>query len=110
MYFVSWYALYIGCMYSFLAVGSEDCDISIVKIHPQSHVPIQVVRTLQGHVSSVRALSCSSSSCDSRKRLLFSGGARASLKAWSIVAEGKLTLWSNFVRVLNVCQPLQQMR
>ena len=45
---------------------------------------IKVVTTLQGHISSVRALSCSPSGRSDGKRLLFSGGARASLKVWCI--------------------------
>ena len=45
--------------------------------------PCQVLKTLQGHISSVRALS-SSPSCHGNCRLLFSGGARASLKAWLV--------------------------
>ena len=44
-------------------------------------IPLQVIHTLQGHASCVKALSTSRSAA---KRLLFSGGARASLKVWSI--------------------------
>ena len=67
-----------------VAVGSEDCTVSLVKICPGFEDPsgcIEVVRTLQGHISSVRALCCSNGA---DKNLLFSGGARASLKVWSI--------------------------
>ena len=67
-----------------MAVGSEDCTVSLVRICPGSVDAtqcIKVVRTLQGHISSVRALGCSNGV---DRKLLFSGGARASLKVWSI--------------------------
>jgi WD40 repeat protein len=71
-----------------VAVGSEDCSVCLVRVHPvatsHSGASLEVLCTLQGHTSSVRAL------CTSRatRSLLFSGGARASLKVWSI---GELT-------------------
>lgn len=70
-----------------VAVGSEDCSVSLVRICPgcdDNAECIKVVKTLQGHISSVRALSCSVSGNGEGKKLLFSGGARASLKVWSI--------------------------
>lgn len=70
-----------------MAVGSEDCSVSLVRICPgceETTECIKVVKTLQGHISSVRALSCSVSGNGEGKKLLFSGGARASLKVWSI--------------------------
>ena len=70
-----------------MAVGSEDCTVSLVRICPgceDTTQCIKVVKTLQGHISSVKALSCSVSGKDEDKKLLFSGGARASLKVWSI--------------------------
>lgn len=70
-----------------MAIGSEDCTVSLVRICPGSEDVtqcIKVVKTLQGHISSVRALSCSVSGIDKDKKILFSGGARASLKVWSI--------------------------
>ena len=68
-----------------VAVGSEDCTISLVRLCPGSATQyIKVVATLQGHISSVRALSCSPSGWSDGNKLLFSGGARASLKVWGI--------------------------
>ena len=72
-----------------VAVGSEDCTVSLVRLRPgrsENTAPcIKVVATLQGHISSVRALSCSQSDrSGGSNRLLFSGGARASLKVWSV--------------------------
>lgn len=56
----------------------------LLRLYPTESLPggatLQVAHTLQGHTSSVRALSASRSA----RRLLFSGGARASLKVWSI--------------------------
>lgn len=62
-----------------LAVGSEDCTVCLLRLHPASDA-LEVSHTLQGHASSVKALSVSRSA----RHLLFSGGARASLKVWSI--------------------------
>lgn len=62
-----------------LALGSEDTSVTLLSATPHSR-PV-VLTTLTGHLSSVRALS--SSPCPNGL-LLFSGGARASLKAWSI--------------------------
>ena len=45
---------------------------------------IHVLNNLQGHISSVRALTSSQSSCQQQSKLLFSGGARASLKVWLV--------------------------
>ena len=70
-----------------MAVGSEDCSVSLVRICPgceDTTECIKVVKTLQGHISTVRALSSSVSGNGEGKKLLFSGGARASLKVWSI--------------------------
>ncbi len=72
-----------------VAVGSEDCSICLLKVHSETDNlcdSLEVRHTLQGHVSSVKALSSSSST----RTLLFSGGARARLKVWSI---GKI--WSH---------------
>lgn len=66
-----------------MAVGSEDCSICLLKLCPEAVSQpgsLEVVHSLQGHVSSVKALS--SSCCE--RILLFSGGARASLKVWSV--------------------------
>lgn len=73
-----------------VAVGSEDCSICLLRLCLEESLSprgncLEVLHTLQGHVSSVKALDTSSSS--SGKLLLFSGGARASLKVWSV---GKL--------------------
>ena len=68
---------YIGEL--LLAVGSEDCTIALVAASPHSRP--SVLTTLTGHLSSVKALT---SSQGHYGQLLFSGGARASLKAWSI--------------------------
>ena len=67
-----------------VAVGSEDCNICLLRVcsdEVSSPNSLQVLQTLQGHVSSVKALSCSS--CG-EKKLLFSGGSRASVKVWTI--------------------------
>ena len=45
---------------------------------------LRVLKTLTGHLSSVKALSSSESFLRINRKILFSGGARASLKAWSI--------------------------
>ncbi len=69
-----------------VAVGSEDSTISLVQLCPRESSSLcgalTVLHTLQGHLSSVRALSTSASG--KNQLLLFSGGARASLKVWSI--------------------------
>lgn len=77
-----------------MAVGGEDCNVCLVRVQPDSSSggscsdgSLRVTHSLQGHASSVRALSTSFSSSSSSKRLLFSGGARASLKVWSVGAE-----------------------
>ncbi len=62
-----------------LAVGSEDCTIALVAASP--HTRPSLLATLTGHLSSVKALT---SSQGHHGQLLFSGGARASLKAWNI--------------------------
>lgn len=71
-----------------VAVSSEDCTVSLVRLCPQNEDTtqcIKVVDVLQGHISSVRALSCSPSGrSDAKRQLLFSGGARASLKVWCV--------------------------
>ena len=48
---------------------------------------VGVLTTLQGHISSVKALSSSPSHLGSSCKLLFSGGARASLKVWLITSK-----------------------
>ena len=48
---------------------------------------VRVLTTLQGHISSVKALSSSPSHLGSSCKLLFSGGARASLKVWLITSK-----------------------
>lgn len=67
---------------------------------------IKVMKTLQGHISSVRALSCSLSGKGEGKRLLFSGGARASLKVWCVRVGMKtscITLqWDSLTRLFLV--------
>ena len=81
-----------------VAVGSEDCTVSLVRLCPGSEDTtrcIKVVGTLQGHISSVRALSCSPSGRNDGNRLLFSGGARASLKAWNVGPGRKRHLYIN---------------
>ena len=45
---------------------------------------LRVLKTLTGHLSSVKALSSSESFLGKDRKILFSGGARASLKAWSL--------------------------
>ena len=67
-----------------VAVGSEDCSVTLARICPGRKNNIKVIRTLQGHISSVRALSSSVGVRGEDKKLLFSGGARASLKVWCI--------------------------
>lgn len=47
---------------------------------------VRVLTTLQGHISSVKALSRSQSHLGSSCKLMFSGGARASLKVWHITS------------------------
>ena len=82
-----------------VAVGSEDCTVSLVRLCPRSEDTtqcIKVVATLQGHISSVRALSCSPSVRSDGRRLLFSGGARASLKVWSVGPGMRRHLHHNF--------------
>lgn len=63
-----------------LAIGSEDCSVCLVGVSPQNST-LHVLKTLTGHLSTVKALS---SSRGSRGVVLFSGGARASLKAWLV--------------------------
>lgn len=75
-----------------LAVGSEDCSVCLLDVCPLDKAPLKVLHNLQGHISSVKALTSSSSSGssgsstgpDGGRSLLFSGGARASLKVWSV--------------------------
>ena len=68
-----------------VAVGSEDCSICLLRVCPDK-VPspgsssLEVLCMLQGHISSVKALSSSHAG----RTLLFSGGSRASLKVWSV--------------------------
>jgi len=62
------------------AAGSEDSSIALVTVAPLCS-KLTVLKFLTGHLSSVKALA-SSQGCNGS--LLFSGGARASLKAWSI--------------------------
>lgn len=73
-----------------LAVGSEDCTIALVAASP--HTRPSLLATLTGHLSSVKALT---SSQGHHGQLLFSGGARASLKAWSIPSGKHLTTLFN---------------
>ena len=66
------------------AVGSEDCCVCLVSLQPSSDgymMAMKAEKFVQGHISSVRALSTSQSM---RGPLLFSGGAKASLKVWKI--------------------------
>lgn len=81
-----------------VAVGSEDCNVCLLHVCPDkvsSAGSLEVLHMLQGHVSSVRALSMCSS-CTGRI-LLFSGGSRASLKVWSV---GKL-YWTKAALLLS---------
>ena len=70
------------------AVGSEDCSVCLVNLQPSSGGHTLAMKTekfIQGHISSVRALSTSRSMRGLlHQTLLFSGGARASLKVWKI--------------------------
>jgi WD40 repeat protein len=73
-----------GC--GLVAVGSEDCSLCLLSLQPSSDsdsLDVSERRFLQGHISTVRALSTSPSGRRSHT-LLFSGGARASLKVWKI--------------------------
>ena len=76
-----------------VAVGSEDCSVCLVNLlpSPDGHtLGVKTERFLQGHISSVRALSTSQSTQGPlHQTLLFSGGARASLKVWKINGECK---------------------
>ena len=71
-----------------VAVGSEDCSICLLSLQPDPEgrsLAVKTERFVQGHISSVRALSTSQSAQEStHQQLLFSGGARASLKVWRI--------------------------
>ena len=74
-----------------VAVGSEDSSICLLSLRSSSDsgsLAVKSERFIQGHISSVRALSTSSSVQGGGSRLLFSGGARASLKAWRINVGG----------------------
>ncbi len=62
-----------------LAVGGEDCTVGLVVVTP--HTRPTLLTTLTGHTSCVKALASSQGNCGT---LLFSGGARAMLKAWII--------------------------
>ena len=69
-----------------MAVGSEDCSLCLLSLQPSSDgdsLDVSERRFLQGHISTVRALSTSPSGQRSHT-LLFSGGGRASLKVWKI--------------------------
>ena len=66
-------------------MGSEDCSVCLLRVCPDEGDgggSLEVLHMLQGHVSSVKALTSSSSEPDNT--LLFSGGSRASLKVWSV--------------------------
>ena len=68
-----------------IAVGSEECTICILRVEipsGESSMSIRCIQTLQGHLSSVRALASTPSGLHPDHKLLFSGGARASVKAW----------------------------
>lgn len=71
-----------------IAVGSEDCSVCLLSLQPSCDgrsVALKTERFVQGHISSVRALSTSQSvQGPPHQILLFSGGARASLKVWKI--------------------------
>ena len=80
-------------------MGSEDTNINLLRLHPREilhDISLDLIHTIQGHVSSVKALSCSQSS---DKSLLFSGGARASLKVWSISVseQGKFRVYRSII-------------
>jgi hypothetical protein len=69
-----------------VAVGSEDCSVCLLNLQPSSDghsLDISRTRFIHGHISTVRALSTSPSRRENHT-LLFSGGARASLKTWNI--------------------------
>lgn len=71
-----------------IAVGSEDCSVCLLSLHPSPDghsLAVKTERFIQGHISSVRALGTSRSvQGPPHQILLFSGGARASLKVWKI--------------------------
>ena len=68
-------------------MGSEDCTVCLLSLQPSPDghsLAVRVRRFVQGHISSVRALSTSLSSRPPLQQLLFSGGARASVKVWKV--------------------------
>lgn len=96
-----------------MAIAGEDCSIELVSIGPfhpnrgyrmvltpiwpwhviccygyyhvdEVHPRLTVIGRLGDHISSVRSLASCTSSCHEGHRLLFSGGGRASLKAWTV--------------------------
>ena len=60
-----------------------------------------IVSCLEAHISSVRALTCVQSSYD-HSVLLFSGGGRASLKAW-LIPIGTAESNSIFINSNDIC-------
>ena len=53
-------------------------------------VSISCLQSLQGHLSSVRGVASTPSGLRPNSRLLFSGGGRASVKAWLISGEASI--------------------
>lgn len=73
-------------------------NMSVCALHSLTHAAdtgycsLRVMKVLQGHISSVKALSSSRSCVSDSCKLLFSGGARASLKVWQILGKKYLQL------------------
>ena len=83
-----------------VAVGSEDTTICLLNLQSSSDgcsVALKNERFVHGHISSVRALSTSPSNHGRCHTLMFSGGARASLKVWRINGKKTCTPHAHYV-------------
>ena len=69
-------------------------------------VSLKIEGTLGEHISSVKSLSVAPSSAGDSKRLLFSGGGRASLKVWLVntnIEQGNTLLLYITVLMYTLC-------